>query len=139
MTLSPLRRFLLVPALAAIVAAPLSAQDGFRFRSTTELINVTATVTDASGRFASGLRREDFVVREDGVRQQISHFSSERVPVSLGLVIDTSGSMTSEKMAAARAAIERLLDRLGPDDEVFLYRSRTGRISYRTGPATGGR
>jgi Ca-activated chloride channel family protein len=122
MTLFPLaRKALLVPLVAALANTPLGAQEGFRFRSTTELINVTATVTDASGRFASGLRREDFVVREDGVRQQITHFSSERVPVSLGIVLDVSGSMSGEKYRAAERALNRFLyDLLAPEDEVFI-------------------
>jgi len=112
----------LLPALVAMVAVvPLAAQDGFRFRSTTELINVTATVTDASGRFAAQLRKEDFVVREDGQRQQISHFSSERVPVSLGIVLDVSGSMAGEKFRAAQSALDRFLyDLLAAEDEVFI-------------------
>ena len=122
MTLLPLaRQTLLVPLVAALLVTPLGAQEGFRFRSTTELINVTATVTDASGRFAPGLRRDDFVVREDGVRQEISHFSSERVPVSLGIVLDVSGSMSGEKYRAAERALNRFLyDLLAPEDEVFI-------------------
>ena len=43
----------------------MAAQEGFRFRSGVELINVTATVTDDDGRFVSGLRKEDFTVYED--------------------------------------------------------------------------
>jgi Ca-activated chloride channel family protein len=95
----------------------------FRFRTGVELINVTATVTDRSGHFVSGLRREDFQVFEDGVEQAITHFDSERVPVSLGIALDTSGSMEGEKISAARGALERFLfDLLDRDDEVFLYR-----------------
>jgi VWFA-related protein len=107
---------------------PLHAQEpqdpqSFRFRSAVELINVTATVTDANGRFVSGLRKEDFRVYEDEKPQTITHFDSERVPVSLGIVLDTSGSMDGVKMKAARSALNRFLyDLLGQDDEVFLYR-----------------
>ena len=98
-------------------------RQAFRFRTGVELINVTATVTDGSGRFVSGLRKEDFRVYEDDQPQTITHFSSERVPVSLGVVLDTSGSMEGEKMMAAKRALNRfLLELLGPDDEVFLYR-----------------
>jgi VWFA-related protein len=102
---------------------PQSDKQAFRFRTGVELINVTATVTDGSGRFVSGLRKEDFRVYEDDELQTITHFSSERVPVSLGIVLDTSGSMEGEKMIAAKRALDRfLLDLLGPEDEVFLYR-----------------
>ena len=114
---------LLAATLVAAAAATLTAQnqEGFTFRSGVELINVTATVTDDDGRFVSGLRKEDFTVYEDGVRQEVSQFSNERVPVSLGIVLDTSGSMTPEKMSAARGAIDRFIyDLLGPDDELFF-------------------
>ncbi|HVL66602.1 MAG TPA: VWA domain-containing protein [Vicinamibacterales bacterium] len=95
----------------------------FRFRTGVELINVTATVTDANGRFVAGLRKEDFRVYQDDQLQQITHFNNERVPVSLGIILDTSGSMSGEKMHAAKEALNRfLLDLLREDDEVFLYR-----------------
>jgi Ca-activated chloride channel family protein len=102
---------------------PTTEGDGFKFRTGVELINVTATVTDPTGRFVRGLHQNDFVVYEDGVPQNVTHFSAERVPVSLGLVIDTSGSMAGEKWDHAVEALDRfLIDLLGPDDEVFLYR-----------------
>jgi Ca-activated chloride channel family protein len=108
-------------ALAAIAVVSTDAQESFRFRSGVELINVTATVTDDNGRFVSGLRQEDFTVYEDGEPREVSHFSNERVPVSLGIALDTSGSMTPEKMSAARAAIDRFVyELLGPDDELFF-------------------
>jgi Ca-activated chloride channel family protein len=98
-------------------------QERFRFKSGVELINVTATVTDASGRFVPGLRQEDFLVYEDDEPQSVTHFSAERVPVSLGIVLDTSGSMMGEKIEAARTALDRFLyDLLDDRDEIFLYR-----------------
>ena len=100
----PLAIALLVAGFAAAVQAQQSAsqnpqddKQAFRFRTGVELINVTATVTDGSGRFVSGLRKEDFRVFEDDELQTISHFSSERVPVSLGIVLDTSGSMEGKR------------------------------------------
>ena len=100
-----------------------SDDPGFRFTSGVELVNVTATVTDSRGRFASGLRQEDFTVYEDGVVQQVTHFSNERVPVSLGILLDTSGSMAGEKLTSAQDALDRFLyDLLDPSDELFLYR-----------------
>ena len=97
--------------------------DSFRFKSGVELINVTATVTDASGRFVPDLRKEDFLVYEDDQLQTVTHFNSERVPVSLGIVLDTSGSMAGDKIRAAQSALNRFLyDLLDRQDELFLYR-----------------
>ena len=129
-----LRSFGVVSAGFALLAISVHAQpqpapkpadqdDGFRFKSGVELINVTATVSDSSGRFVPGLRKEDFVVYEDDQPQQVTHFSAERVPVSLGVVLDTSGSMAGAKIDAAQSALDRFLyDLLGKQDEIFLYR-----------------
>ena len=115
-----------VAAAAVAAAGQQQEEQAFRFRTGVELINVTATVTDASGRFVSGLRKEDFRVYQDDQPQEISHFTSERAPVSLGIILDTSGSMDGAKMSAAKLALNRfLIDLLGPDDEVFLYRFDT--------------
>jgi VWFA-related protein len=116
-------RALAAAALSAAVAASLTVhgQEGFRFKSGVDLVNVTATVSDDSGRFVSGLTKDDFVVYDNGMPQPITHFNSERVPVSLGIVLDTSGSMTDDKMTAARRAIDRfIVELLGPDDELFF-------------------
>ncbi len=85
-------------AMAVAATSGQQAQEGqaFRFRTGVELINVTATVTDASGRFVAGLQKEDFRVYQDDQLQPISHFNAARVPVSLGIVLDTSGSMDGE-------------------------------------------
>ena len=93
------------------------------FRAGVQLINVSATVTDRRGRFVDGLTKDDFLVFEDGEPVEITQFDNERVPVSLGIALDTSGSMDGRKMEAARRALDRFLyDLLGPDDEFFLYR-----------------
>jgi Ca-activated chloride channel family protein len=117
----------LATALAALTAVSLAAQDepaaqdGARFKSGVELVNVTAPVSDETGRFVSGLTKDDFAVYDNGAPQTISQFSNERMPVSLGILLDVSGSMTPDKMASARAAITRLIDRLlAPDDELFF-------------------
>ena len=102
------------------------SEEGFRFRTGVELINVSATVTDGSGRFVPNLRKEDFAVFEDGEEQTITHFNAERVPVSLGIVLDTSGSMAGEKFEHAQASLDRFLfDLLDANDEVFLVRFST--------------
>ncbi len=101
---------------------PEQPQSGsFRFKSGVELINVTVTVTDASGRFVPNLRQDDFVVYEDEERQNVTHFSADRVPVSLGILLDTSQSMQGEKFDAARSALDQFLsDLTSQDDEFFL-------------------
>jgi Mg-chelatase subunit ChlD len=98
-------------------------EPGFRFRSGVELVNVTATVSDANGRFVPGLQQADFVVYEDDQLQAVTHFSAERVPVSLGIAVDASGSMAGDKIQAAQAALDRFLyELLDRRDEIFLYR-----------------
>ncbi len=109
--------------LVAHGAQERPAGQGFSFHTGVDLINVTVTVTDANGRFVPGLKRDDFVVYEDGKPQAISQFDNDRVPVSLGIALDTSGSMAGEKIVAAQAALNRFLfDLLGDHDQVFLYR-----------------
>src|SRR3954468_9863494 len=112
-------------AALALTAVALGAQDSsqFKFRSGVELINVTATVSDLDGRFVPNLVQDDFIVYEDDQRVDVTHFSAERVPVSLGLALDTSGSMAGEKIQEAQNALNSFLyDLQEPDDEFFLYR-----------------
>jgi Ca-activated chloride channel family protein len=102
---------------------PESEQPGFRFKSGVELINVNVTVSDLNGRFVPGLRQEDFLVYEDDQPVDVTHFNAERVPVSLGIALDTSGSMAGNKIQEARAALDHLIfDLLDRQDEIFLYR-----------------
>jgi Ca-activated chloride channel family protein len=117
---------LIVAALSTITIARSQerpAGQGFSFRTGVDLISISATVTDEHGRFVPNLKADDFVVFEDGQPQTVSYFDAERVPVSLGIALDTSGSMLGEKIVAAQAALNRFLfDLLGPSDQVFLYR-----------------
>jgi Ca-activated chloride channel homolog len=115
------RALVLLCAVLLLSDLRLGGQEPFRFRSGVELINVTATVSDRSGRFVPQLKQSDFTVYDDNQPVDITHFSAERVPVSLGLVLDTSGSMAGEKLEHALAAVERFLDRLDSEDEVFVY------------------
>ena len=108
---------------AAAPAPPRIGDQSFKFRSGVELINVTVTVSDASGRFVSGLTQGDFVVYEDDQVQAVTHFNAERVPVSLGIAVDTSGSMAGTKMQEAQGALDKFLyELLDQRDEIFLYR-----------------
>ncbi len=117
--------YAMVASLAAQQPVAPATQDdpAFRFRSGVDLINVSATVVDSNGRFVPGLRQDDFIVYEDDQPQTITHFSAERVPVSLGLVVDTSGSMAGDKIRSAREALGRFMfELLDREDEIFLYR-----------------
>jgi len=116
-------------AMAAVLLALASVspfaqqQDGFRFKSGIELINVTATVTDRSGRFAGRLTKDDFIIYEDNKLVEVTHFNADRTPVSLGIVVDTSGSMVGEKWTAAVSSIDRFFRLMNDElDEFFLYR-----------------
>ena len=84
-----------------------------------DLVLVPVTVTDPIDRVVTGLNRENFQVLEDKRPQEIRHFSSEDVPVSLGVVLDVSHSMVS-KMARAREAVLEFLKTANPQDEFFL-------------------
>jgi len=77
------------------------------------------TVTDAKDRIVVGLDQGNFQVYEGKQPQQIKHFSSEDAPVSLGVILDTSGSMAT-KIDRAREAVQEFLKASNPQDEVFL-------------------
>jgi Ca-activated chloride channel family protein len=84
------------------------------------LVNVYATVIDTSGRYVDGLKKSDFIIEEDGRRQTLSHFDhNQDTPVSVGIVLDTSGSMRT-KLDTATDAIDRFLRTIHPDDDIFL-------------------
>ena len=83
------------------------------------LVVVPVTVTDPSNRFVLGLEKDDFTILEDGVRQKITHFSGEDAPLSVGLLIDTSGSM-GLKLDTSRRAVTEFLKTMNAQDEAFL-------------------
>jgi Ca-activated chloride channel homolog len=90
-----------------------------KVNSTLVLINVT--VTDPLNRFVTGLERDNFRLFEDKSEQDISAFSSEDAPLSIGLVFDTSGSMGA-KLQKSREAAADFFQTSNPDDEFFLVR-----------------
>lgn len=91
------------------------------FKAGIEVVVITATVVDESGGLVAGLTRDDFTVSEDGTPQTITQFTSDRVPVSLGLLLDSSDSMHGQRIADARIAVSRFLfDLLSKDDEFFV-------------------
>lgn len=98
-------------------AVPDSRSVDIRINKTLVLINVT--VTDPLNRFVTGLEKEHFRLFEDKVEQEISDFSSEDAPISIGLVFDTSGSMGPKLQKSRQAAIE-FFKTSNPSDEYFL-------------------
>ena len=91
------------------------------FRSGIELVQMSATVVDEEGRLVGDLQEDDFEVYEDGERQTLAHFTRDRVPLSVGVVLDISQSMYGQRIDDARLALDRFLaDLLDPGDEVFI-------------------
>ncbi len=88
-------------------------------RVSTDLVLLHVTVTDEHGQFVPGLKQNNFRVFEDRVEQKISAFLGEDVPVTMGLVIDNSGSMR-EKRAQVNAAALTFIKTSNPQDEVFV-------------------
>ena len=118
---------LLLPViLASVILAASSSEQrrpktpGDVFRSGIDLVQMSATVVDADGRLVGDLQREDFEVFEDGERQTVNHFTRDRVPLSVGVVLDISDSMYGQRIDDARLALDRFLGLLDPEDEVFV-------------------
>lgn len=108
-----------VSVVCSLSVTPAAQTPRFKSRITT--IPVTVTVTDGAGRLITGLTRDDFEIYEDGIREPITQFTDKRVPVSLGVVLDSSDSMRGEGMADARGALDRFVgDLLWSEDEAFV-------------------
>jgi Ca-activated chloride channel homolog len=110
-----------VLALLAAVAIKAQQQQDVPtiFRSETRVVVCNTTVVDKNGHLVTDLARENFTVFENGVQQKIADFRHEDVPVSLGLIIDNSGSMRT-KRAGVEAASLALVRDSNPADEVFV-------------------
>ncbi|MCA1555202.1 MAG: VWA domain-containing protein, partial [Acidobacteria bacterium] len=86
----------------------------------TDLITLNVTLTDAYGRFVTGLTKEAFTVHDDKEPQEITFFSDDDAPVSLGVIFDVSGSMGKDKIAKAREALKHFIETSHDGDEYFL-------------------
>ena len=86
-----------------------------------DLVLIPVTVTDHSGKAVTGLEKQHFTLFEDAAQQDIIHFAAEDAPASIGIVLDTSGSMRP-KISKAREAVNTLLNNANPNDEFFLVR-----------------
>ncbi len=112
----------LTPRLAAQrkpVDAASSNQSPIRVQ--VDLVNLHAAVFDKNGRVVTGLKESNFTVYEDNVRQTIAIFGAEsETPVTVGILVDTSGSMGQVKIDKAVDAVKVLANTLSPNDEIFV-------------------
>ena len=110
------------PKPQATPQRPEEVREGDVIRVESDLVTLTATVADSRGRNVANLKQNDFAIYEDGVRQDLAYFSTgDRVPVSLGILFDTSGSMI-DKIEGVSDAVEHFVKSVAPGDEIFLIR-----------------
>jgi Ca-activated chloride channel homolog len=95
------------------------ADQGAVFRADTRLVVLPVTVVDRSGHLVTNLTQSAFQVFENGIQQEIRLFRQEDVPVSLGLIIDNSGSMRDKRDGVKNASLT-LVKESNPEDEVFV-------------------
>lgn len=122
-------RLLAAPVVAALVAGvywangafTARAQDrpGYTIRTTSRLVLLDVSVKDAQGGFVSGLTQDNFKVYENGKLQQITQFANADIPVTVGIVVDESGSMRPKRAEVITAALE-FIKASNPQDEVFV-------------------
>lgn len=100
----------------------------------TDLITLTVTVTDSYGRYVSGLNKKAFKVFDQQEEQEITFFSDDDAPVTVGVVFDVSGSMSGSKIKRARDALHRFVQTSHNSDEYFLvgFNSRVELLLERT-------
>lgn len=104
--------------LATATAGPRLSGAGL-IRTSTDLVMVPVTITDDMNRPVTGLDRDNFQLFENKQAQEIKNFSSEDAPVSIGIIMDVSGSM-SDKLERARDAVHQFCDASNPQDEFFM-------------------
>ncbi|MEJ2247414.1 MAG: VWA domain-containing protein [Acidobacteriota bacterium] len=94
-------------------------QGGYKVGVKVDLVMMYTSVFDKNSHFISDLKKEDFNLYEDGVLQEIAYFSQEDTPISLGIILDLSGSMMGRIEQVHRAA-RAFIEASNPSDEVFL-------------------
>jgi Ca-activated chloride channel family protein len=103
-------------AIGQSASQPAPAID---IRVSTTLVLIPVTVTDALNRFVLGLDKQNFRVFEDGTEQKVKQFAGEDAPLSIGILVDTSGSM-GDKIETSRQAVAQFLKTMNTHDEAFL-------------------
>jgi Ca-activated chloride channel homolog len=95
-------------------------EQGATIRVDTDLVSIDVSIMDRMGnRGGAGLRAEDFVIFEDGIRQKITNFSTTDVPFNVVMLIDTSGS-TRDQLLMIRQAGRRFLEEMRPQDRIAV-------------------
>src|SRR5437870_293848 len=107
------------PAKEAVPAGSSFNTHSKPYKVDADLVLVPVTITDPMNRLVTGLDKENFNVYEGKEAQEIKHFSSEDAPVSLGVIFDMSGSMSS-KIERAREAVVEFFKTANPQDEFFM-------------------
>ncbi len=126
------KTWLNVALLAFLAASPVSGQSGsakealpggYRFGLSVDGVHLAATVVTEKGRLVTDLEKEDFVIYEDDVPQEIQYFSrGADAPVDVILLVDASGSMgMASKVTNARTTAIQLIHSLGPEDRVAVF------------------
>lgn len=105
---------IIVTALLASVTIAASRQP--TFKSGVEVVYLDVTVQAPDGSIVRGLAKDDFLIYDEEMPQDVAIFSAEPAPISVGVLIDTSGSMTGERMASAIRAADALGRSLQPGD-----------------------
>jgi len=95
----------------------------------TDLISFNVTVMDQYGRFVTGLSQSAFTIFDDKQAQEITFFSDEDAPVSLGIVFDLTGSMSGDKVRRAKEALDHFFQTSREGDEYFLITLQNGHAS----------
>jgi Ca-activated chloride channel homolog len=106
-------------APAMVGPSGLKVRPGELLRMNVDMVLVPVTVTDPMNRLVTGLEKDDFQVFENTAPQKIESFACEDAPVSIGIIFDLSGSMTS-KLIRARESILQFIKTANPQDEFFV-------------------
>lgn len=107
-----------VPAAPNVADNKASDKD-YTIRSNVEMVLLDVSVRDEKGGFVSGLNKENFTVYEDGKPQKITQFANQDIPVTVGIVVDESGSMKPKRPETLTAALT-FITASNPEDEVFV-------------------
>ncbi len=116
-----------LPALAFLFLSPIWALPADeqrpkvppRFKAVVETVVVRVTVTDPLNRYVVGLEKDHFKLFENKVEQSLTHFSNDKSALSVGIILDISGSM-GDNMLSARNSVVRFLEQGDTQDEYFL-------------------